>query len=630
MNTRKTSKLTQRVIGAALSAVLICSAAVTSASAAVLADNSILTTASATAGKISLSKTALTIARGNTASLTVKFSDSVKTKITWSSSDKTVCTVSDGTITAKSAGTAVITAKTPDGRTAKCTVTVVVKPKSIKLDKTSLNVYKNSSVTLKATVYPSSTTNKTVKWISSKPSIASVSSQGIVTGISKGKATITAIASNGLKATAVVNVIIPASGISLKKSSAVIGAGEEIKLSPVLTPASSNDKITYVSSNTKIASVSNGIIKGKACGTAVIKASIPNGKSALFTVTVKKAPEWVWFQTVNVALGAGETYIPDVMLPDGSACSKLIYTTTDSSVFTVSAGGKVTAKNAGKAYLTVQTYNGQATSTAINVSKAPTSIRLSDTSKTLSPKQTTSLKVIFNSGEMSRKLKFTSSNTAVCTVDQSGLVTAKAAGTAVITARTFNGKTASCKITVKSGISDSEFRTNFNKLKNYILSHYEDTDENGDKYIRYAHPGSTEDSACYVVFIYMASQNKIRIEDCIINEKADILVSRAYIDYNNPSKVNVEVSQMNLAEIFTNPIGYTGTAVLDPSNYTRTTKLNYTFTTGGNGTPDATVYSKFKQTADSQLLNSLLFANSKLSTSGSGVTLAKLGFTALK
>ena len=600
-----------------------------SASAASFTENDFASSA-ATAGKITLSKTSLTVARGNTASLAVRFSDGIKTDVTWSSSNKTVCTVKDGVITARSAGTAIIKAKTSDGRTAKCTVTVVVKPTKIVLNKSSVNIYRNSTLTLKATVYPSSTTNKTVKWKSSKPDIASVSQDGVITGISKGKATITAIASNGIKTTAIVNVIVPASGISLKKSTALIGVGEEFKPTVSLTPSASNEIVTFTSDNPKVAAVVNGKIKGKAPGKAVIKATIPNGKLALCTVTVQKAPEWVQIRETNLELGAGETYSPDIMIPNDRACSKFTYTSTDTSVFTVSALGKLTAKKAGLAFLTAETYNGKSSSASVKVYNAPTSIRLSTTSKTLKPQQTLSLNVIFNSGEKSNKLKFTSSNTAVCTVEKNGTVTAKSAGTAVITARTFNGKTASCKVTVQAGISDSEFRSNFNTFKNYILSHYEGTDDNGNKYIRFAHPGATEENGTYVVFTYAASQNVINIEDCTIDEQFNIFVTRFVLDYNTPSKVSSEVLLVNLFEAFTNPISYLGKATIKPAEYTRTTKLKYTFSTDGTGTVNQTVYSDFKQKADSLISSSLLFADSKLKASGSGMTLAKLGFISLK
>ena len=632
MKTKKIANLARRVITAALSGVIACTAIAIPASAAGYAGNSDVSVSAeaAKAGRITLNRTSLSIARGKTSTLAVRFSDGVKTKITWSSSNKAVCTVTAGTVKARSAGTAVITAKTPDGRTAKCTVTVVVKATKIKLDRTSIDVYRNSTVALKATLYPSSTTDKTVKWKSTNPSVATVTSTGIVSGVSKGKATIIAVSSNGLRAYAAVNVIVPASNVALKKHSAVIGAGEEIKLGTTLTPAASNEKVTFTSNNTAVAAAVNGKIKGKAPGTAIIKAAIPNGKFDICTVTVKKAPDIIFLRNMEVKLGAGETYTPEILLEENEACSRFTYSSSDSSVFTVSAAGKVTAKKPGTARLTVKAYNGASISDEIKVLKAPSSIKLSETSRTIEPNKYFQLKVSFLAGELSRKIIFTSSNPAVCTVDKEGVVTAKAAGTATVTARTFNGKTASCKVTVKKeGIPDSEFRNNFSVLKNYILAHYEDKDENGDKYIRYAHPGSTADTAMYVVFTYMASQNKIRIDDCIIDEQANIFITRVYISYNNSSKVDVEVSRMNLAEVFTNPIGYIARASLVPFAYTRTTKLSYSVTTDGTGTPDAGAIQKLRSGADSQLLNSLLFADSKLRASGSGINLAKLGFTAL-
>ena len=84
---------------------------------------------------------------------------------------------------------------------------VVIPITSVKLNKTSVSVYKGKTYQLTATVSPTNTTNsKTIKWTSSNTKVATVSSSGKITGINYGKATITATASNGKKATCTVTV----------------------------------------------------------------------------------------------------------------------------------------------------------------------------------------------------------------------------------------------------------------------------------------------------------------------------------------------------------------------------------------------------------------------------------------
>ena len=76
----------------------------------------------------------------------------------------------------------------------------------IKLNKSQMSISVGESFTLKATISPSNATNKKVSWSSSNTMIVTVSSSGVVKGIKKGSATITAKTSNGKKATCVIKV----------------------------------------------------------------------------------------------------------------------------------------------------------------------------------------------------------------------------------------------------------------------------------------------------------------------------------------------------------------------------------------------------------------------------------------
>ncbi|MEI3325418.1 MAG: Ig-like domain-containing protein [Thomasclavelia sp.] len=86
-----------------------------------------------------------------------------------------------------------------------------VVPVKITLNKTSLNLYVNSSENLIATITPENVTNKTLTWTTSNSNIAKVDSNGKITGISAGTAVITVTTSNGKTAscTVVVNKQVP-------------------------------------------------------------------------------------------------------------------------------------------------------------------------------------------------------------------------------------------------------------------------------------------------------------------------------------------------------------------------------------------------------------------------------------
>lgn len=72
---------------------------------------------------------------------------------------------------------------------------------------TSLSLYPGQTVTISASVLPANATNKTLTYVSSNPSVATVSSSGVVSTLAKGTTTITIKASNGKTATVIVNVV---------------------------------------------------------------------------------------------------------------------------------------------------------------------------------------------------------------------------------------------------------------------------------------------------------------------------------------------------------------------------------------------------------------------------------------
>ena len=161
---------------------------------------------------ISLDKKTAEMVEGDELQLTATITpeNASNKNIIWSSSHNTIASVSDGKVTAKRAGTATITAKTEDGdKTATCKITVKSKTVSVtgvSLDRTTAELIEGESLTLTATVTPSNATNKKIIWRSSNASIATVSN-GTVTAVKAGTATITATSEDGGK-TATCNITV--------------------------------------------------------------------------------------------------------------------------------------------------------------------------------------------------------------------------------------------------------------------------------------------------------------------------------------------------------------------------------------------------------------------------------------
>ena len=148
--------------------------------------------------------------------------------LTWSSSNTAVATVSSsGKVTAKKKGTATITAEGVGGKKGSCKVTVIgVQPTGVTLNLSTKTLHVGSSYTLKATVSPSNTENKTLTWKTGSNSVATVH-EGTVKARGEGTITITAITANGKKAACKVTVLPKATVTASAKSQPVVLADDE-------------------------------------------------------------------------------------------------------------------------------------------------------------------------------------------------------------------------------------------------------------------------------------------------------------------------------------------------------------------------------------------------------------------
>ena len=164
---------------------------------------------------IFLDRTSANITVGSAVTLVPSITPSNATNraVTFRSSNTAVAEVGiNGVVTGRSVGSATITVTTADGsRTASSTVTVgprVINVTGVSLDRSSANIIIGNTITLTSTVSPADATNKTVNWSSSNVAVATVSSDGTVTGHSAGSATITVTSSDGnRRATCLVTVV---------------------------------------------------------------------------------------------------------------------------------------------------------------------------------------------------------------------------------------------------------------------------------------------------------------------------------------------------------------------------------------------------------------------------------------
>ncbi|MDO5541372.1 MAG: Ig-like domain-containing protein [Eubacteriales bacterium] len=279
--------------------------------------------------KIALNKTSVSLKCSQAMELacTITPSNAAIYNLKWTSSNSNVARVSSVAgrvvVRATGTGTAVITASSGSARAA-CKVTVshtpgswkVVKkatgssegkkeqkctacgkviktetiPKTfVKLNESQIPLQKKKSTTaLKISSYTGG--DKVKSWKSSNSKVVTVNSKGKLTAKKKGTAVITVTMVSGASAKCKVTVQngkVGTKTLKLTRTAITLKKGEKYTIGKVRTPITTTDKITYKSSNKKIATVnSQGKITAKKAGK--VKITVKSGsKKAIITVTVK-------------------------------------------------------------------------------------------------------------------------------------------------------------------------------------------------------------------------------------------------------------------------------------------------------------------------------------------------------
>ena len=146
--------------------------------------------------------------------------------------------------------------------------------------------------------------------------------------------------------------------------------------------------------------------------------------------------------TNKVTIGKGETFQLNIK----GTSSKISFRSSNKKVVSVTKSGKIKGKKVGKATIFAKA-NNKTKRCKVTVKAAPKKISFTQKQLTLFPGETKKLALTFSSG-YSNKITYKAENSDVASVSLNGFVTAKAAGETTITAKTFNGKTASIRCIV--------------------------------------------------------------------------------------------------------------------------------------------------------------------------------------
>lgn len=336
-----------------------------------------------------------------------------------------------------------------------------------------------------------------MQWSSSNPAIATVSAEGIVTGVAPGAAQITAKYTGPAgtsQASAAVTVTqsnvtpvptltptptaaptaqptatptgkptaaptaqptvaptvtpTPVVSISLDKARLQLQMGASYTLISSLTPEGSQSALTWRSSNATVASVSaSGVVIAKAPGSATISVRTAQGQTAFCELTVWQEPVSLLMNASRGSLTKGASYQLTVYQWPYNAGAPITWSSSDPAVVAVT-NGRITALRAGSAMIMAQTPNGKVATCMVTVYSPATAVSISPNQATLKMRSSITLSAVKTPEDSTDGIVWLTSNARIASVSSTGIVTGVAPGKAVIVALTSSGRCAYANITV--------------------------------------------------------------------------------------------------------------------------------------------------------------------------------------
>lgn len=286
--------------------------------------------------------------------------------------------VSDQKIAAKDfpmeIGKAYVVSGSWDGTKVTIGEVTTIEPTAITLDQSEITIKVGKTATLTPTIEPADATNKNVTWSSSPEAVATVS-DGVVTGVKAGTATITAKTANGLTATATVIVEeIPVTKIILPSTEASMTIGGTMDLKPTTVPAdATNTHISWSSNDSAVATVdANGRVTAKGAGTATITGTAASGATVTLVVTVSNKVIEVTAVTLDrtaATIKVGESLQLKATIEPSNATNASLQWISNNTASAIVTDGKVLGVAPGDATITVKTTNGKTATCTITVEK---------------------------------------------------------------------------------------------------------------------------------------------------------------------------------------------------------------------------------------------------------------------
>ncbi len=320
---------------------------------------------------------------------------------------------------------------------------------------------------------PNNAANKNLTWTSATPTVATVEN-GVVTPVAEGVTNISITSEDGqFRAECVVRVStsqVPATGLEISKTSLTMKIGETSVLSASVLPASATGyTVAWTSSNTDIVSVASGTLTAKRSGKVTVTATIRDSQNTYTAVCAVTVTEEVieipatraTLSPARIDIVLGETgpwsFTPTVIPANTTQTGSW---SCDSDIIKIDkTSGLITlvgdiGESSSVPIIVTYTIGSVSAKAVVFVSRPKVTMTLNQSSLTLQDSglnTTATLSAVFSDPSVNTNVTWSSSKPSVATVDENGMVTAVAPGTATITATsvTDSSLSASCTVTVE-------------------------------------------------------------------------------------------------------------------------------------------------------------------------------------
>ncbi|MDQ6611692.1 MAG: Ig-like domain-containing protein, partial [Gemmatimonadota bacterium] len=365
--------------------------------------------------------------------------------VTWSSDNATIADVSasgrTATIIAKKIGTTTIRAIS--GNLAASIDITVLGVKSVGVSPSAVQLRVGTLQTMTADVNVDAGVSRSVNWTSSNVSVATINAQGVLTALAPGVTNIVAaaVADAGMTANAQVTVL-PARGVLLAPATANIATGATQQFTPdVVLDAGQVTTVLWASSAPAIATVSQGgLVTGITFGGVTITATSTADPTLKGTATVNVVPI---VRNISVVAPTGPIFLGQTqqlnaaVTADAGLATTVNWSSSNSAVATVSAGGLVTGVSAGTVTLTAAASADplKTASVALTVASRPLSISVAPGALALiAGNSATLVATVSADPNVNKAVTWSSSAPAIASVNSSGVVTGITNGQATVTA----------------------------------------------------------------------------------------------------------------------------------------------------------------------------------------------------